>query len=377
MVALPHAVDRNAARARSAEDGLKRLVLILVSLLAGTQFLGCGGSNQNSSSHVYVVNSSAGNIGIYNIQSDGSLALSNGSPFNVGSNATCLIIAPNGKFAYSVNKGQNTINVFVVNSDGTLSAPSSSGNTTDQGYPTNLVMDSSGKYLFAADSGLQGNPGISFYTVDPNAGTLTANGSITLTSPPTFLATSGGFLYAAFPSTGNIQAFGIGSTGQLTAVGSAVSAGVAPVFLAFSGNYLLSADNGQQSVDVFSINTTTGALSPVAGSPFPAGQSPSAIAVSGQNVFVTNQNSNTVSVFSIDANSGALGEVSGSPYTTNGQAPVAVGVSPQGNALYVADEATSKIDEYQIGTLHNFLTVTPFHASPISADGAPVWITVH
>lgn len=343
--------------------------------------LGCGSSSKNTGTHVYVVNNSAGNVGIYNIQGDGSLSTASGSPFNVGSNPLCLVFTPNGKYAYSVNQGQSTISSYTVNADGTLTAGS---NITDNGFPTNLVIDSTGTHLYAADSGLQGTPGISFYTIS-STGTLapvTTTSSIALLFPAAYLATSSsaaGFLYAAIPNTGSVLTFNIdSSTGVLKAntLTPSVSAGIRPTFLAFSGNFLLAADNGGQSVWVYEIQSGQGNLLNVAGSPFVSGLNPSAIAVAGQDVYVTNQNGNSVSVFQISAQ-GQMGQLSGSPYTTHGTGPVAVAVSPGGNALYVADQATSKLDEYQIGLVNTFLSVTPFSASPLSADGGPVWIAIH
>ena len=353
---------------------MKRSVFIAVFLLAGFLLLGCGSSSKNSGTHAYVVNNSAGNVDIFNIQTDGSLSASNGSPFNVGANPLCLVFAPNGKFAYGVNKGTTTINIYAVNTDGSLA---SSSTMTDSGYPINLAIDSTGTYLYAADSGVLGSPGISVYTIG-STGALTTNSSVPLTAAAAFLATSSsaaGFLYASIPNSGTILAFTINSsTGALTALGSPVSSGIRPTFLAFSGSYLLAADNGGQSVWVYQIQS--GSLTNISGSPFVSGLNPSAIAVSGQNVYVANQNSDTISVFGISAN-GQLGQLSGSPYATNGTGPTAIAVSPQANAVYVGDLGTSKIDEFQIGSVNNFLSVTPFSASPLSADGGPVWIAIH
>ena len=361
---------------------MKRSAFIALFLLAGFLLLGCGSSNSNSGSHLYVVNNSAGSIGIYNIQTNGSLSVSNGSPFSVGASPLCLVFSPNGKFAYSVNKGLQAINVYAVNADGTLAAPTSSTNTsstyTDSNYPTNLAIDSTGSYLYAADSGLTGNIGISIYKIDNTTGLISAGpASLPLTFPADFLATSSsaaGFLYASVPGNGNIYAYSINSsTGALTQV-SAVTGPIKPTFLAFSGSgsFLLVTDNGGQAVWVYPIQS--GALA--AGSSYATGLNPSAIATSGSSVYITNQNDNTISVYAMNG-AGQLGQLAGSPYKTNGSGPAAIAVSPQNNAVYVGDQATSKIDEYEIGSVNTFVSLSTFSASPLSAEGGPVWMVVH
>ena len=68
--------------------------------------------------------------------------------------------------------------------------------------------------------------------------------------------------------------------------------------------------------NLLTINTATGALTPVTGSPFAGGAFLKSIAVdpSGRFVYVTDNGIAKVSAFAINASSGALTPVAGSPF---------------------------------------------------------------
>src|SRR5262245_19610460 len=69
-------------------------------------------------------------------------------------------------------------------------------------------------------------------------------------------------------------------------------------------------------VSGYTIDSTTGALTPLSESPFPAGSSPSSMAVdpAARFVYVVNAGSNDISVYAIDPTSGALRPIRGSPF---------------------------------------------------------------
>ena len=87
------------------------------------------------------------------------------------------------------------------------------------------------------------------------------------------------------------------------------------------------ANQGSGNVSAYAIDTSTGALSEVAGSPFAAGIGPESISVhpSGKFAYVANFGSanvsGSVSAYTIDASTGALSEVVGSPFPA-GTSPV-------------------------------------------------------
>jgi len=351
-----------------------------VVLLAATLLLlaGCGGSNSNTGTHAFVVNSTGGTVQTYSIQGDGTLTAA--SSISVGANAECIVLVAAGsgaasgvkEFAYVAQKNQSNIGIFSVDSNGVLT---SVGTAQDANFPTNLTTD--GINIYAANSS---SPGISVFTINTTSGALTLASTTSTAFAPSFLLASGGFLYAAIPTAGIIEAFSINSSsGQVVelpaALGPVVSAGVTPSSLALEGSYLLVADSGGNAVYVFQIQAGQGNLLTVAGSPFTVGQAPSSILVdSASHVYVANQNSNTIGAYSISG--GQLSPLTGSPYTVKGQGPVFLTLDPSGNAIYAADSASGGIDEFGISNVNNALTLTALSGSPVTSSGGPVWIAV-
>ena len=129
------------------------------------------------------------------------------------------------------------------------------------------------------------------------------------------------------PLTGSISAFSVDpNTGALAPVpGSpfAVLAGPAALIADLSGKFLyVASDLGNltptNDISAFAINPTTGALTPVPGSPFVSGIAPLSLAVDSTDKFLyvadggngTDTNATNISVFSIDSTTGALTPIS-------------------------------------------------------------------
>jgi 6-phosphogluconolactonase (cycloisomerase 2 family) len=122
------------------------------------------------------------------------------------------------------------------------------------------------------------------------------------------------------------------------------------------------------TIHVYSVNSSTGAITEVAGSPFNAGLIPEQLVVdpTGRFVYVTNEQSEDITAFSVDASTGTLTELPGSPYSIgtppNTSAPVTSAVDPTGRFFYVF--ATSRLDgltdellyEYTIDSVTGVLT---------------------
>jgi hypothetical protein len=86
------------------------------------------------------------------------------------------------------------------------------------------------------------------------------------------------------------------------------------------GCYLLASDS--QGVSVFSTNVT-GVLVPLAGSPFAAGSGPGPIAALSTFVYVINTVDQTISVFIQNSTSGALTPIAG-PAMKTGRTPSSI-----------------------------------------------------
>ncbi len=139
---------------------------------------------------------------------------------------------------------------------------------------------------------------------------------------------TGKFLFVADSVTNTVAAFSIGSTGQLSAVGAPLATGTTPVSVRVhpTGQFVFTANQGSNDVSAFSFDSS-GALTALSGSPFSVlpGTSPSYVAIdtSGTLLFVANRDTNNISVFSIDS-SGALKQVTGSPFASPVINPIAM-----------------------------------------------------
>jgi DNA-binding beta-propeller fold protein YncE len=209
---------------------------------------------------------------------------------------------------------------------------------------------------------------------------------------------SGRFVYvvnrSGFPFGGdNVLGYTIDSaTGALTAIsGSPFPTGVSPSSVAVdpSGTFAYVANLGSDppfgggNVSGYTIDSTSGALTPISGSPFPAGSVPSSVAVdtSGRFAYVANSfvfgGGNSVSGYTIDSTSGALTPIPGSPFPA-GIVPRSVAVDPSGSFAYVANAGRLS----QPGNISGFTidsttgALTPIPGSPFPTGATPVSVAV-
>ncbi len=164
-----------------------------------------------------------------------------------------------------------------------------------------------------------------------------------------------GTVYVANLGSESVSAFSIGAGGSLSAItGSPFATGREPLGVVVSpdGRYVYVTNLDSESVSAFSI-ASNGSLSAVAGSPFATGYGPWGVAVSpdGNHLYVANNNrgsaSGSVSAFSIASN-GSLSAVAGSPFTTGGEEPTDLAVSPDSKHLYVADQSGNSVAAFSI-----------------------------
>jgi len=266
-------------------------------------------------------------------------------------------------------------------------------NVEGLGFAANssLVLDvttlGSPSFAYVAN---EGSNEVSLYTAGAGTGVLTPQTSFPTPSPLSIVATpSGKLAYVTnYLAAGTISAFNINSsTGALTAVaGSPYSAGSYPyrATLAPSSQFLYAANDGSNNVSGFSINPATGALTPVPGSPFPVGQNPYAVGFSpsGRFAYVANAGADSISAFTVNLQTGALTPVPGSPFadpgvpksiTANGPAPQFVAVEPSGHFAYVSNTGSWTIAIYSIDQTTGALT--PIAGSPFPTAPEPDEIT--
>jgi 6-phosphogluconolactonase (cycloisomerase 2 family) len=206
------------------------------------------------------------------------------------------MITPSGKFAYVANYG-SVASYRVDPTTGALSYIDPGVHVYTEGASKSSVIDPSGKFAYVAsyDSGSQQGGKVSAFNIDAATGRLSevtgspfAAGS-TLTS--FVVDPSGRFAYAAnnglpLGVPGSVSAFSLdSSTGALSEIaGSPFSDGGNPGFMTIDPSsrvaYAVNCESNQVcDISGYTINTTTGALTSVGR--VPAGNYTVAIAIAG------------------------------------------------------------------------------------------------
>ena len=278
-----------------------------------------------------------------------------------------ITVHPSNKFLY-IPDGSETL-AYTIGTNGFLQPVT--------GSPFNLSTGSTLKFTPNGNFGYS-NTGAEF-SVNTTSGALTQIGTATVGHIPydAALSPSGGFLYIPNLQDATISAFTVNqTTGALTEItGSPFADGdvePAAVVVSPSGKLLFVANfstNNAGSISVFTINTTTGALTPITGSPF-AGSGPAngiSIDPTGKFLYVA---ANGVDAYAINQTTGALAPISGSPYTTPAE-PFGVTVDPSGKFLYASifgnlttTQTSPDVITYSINTTTGALT-------QISTQGVP------
>jgi len=144
----------------------------------------------------------------------------------------------------------------------------------------------------------------------------------------------------------------------------------------------LGAGSVVQGIGALAVNSTTGALSAVAGSPFPADQEPFLVSVHPSGQFVYTENTNgvfspgsglslgSISGFAVDSSTGALAPVPGSPFLAPANADVVgFAIHPSGKFLYAPTGLPANgILAWSVDRATGKLTVLP--GSPFEAGVA-------
>jgi 6-phosphogluconolactonase len=313
----------------------------------------------------------------------GALSPISGSPFPSGAGPSYSVaLDPKGRFAYVTDTAAaGSIYGYTVNpSTGELNAIT--GSPFPAGInPYSMAVDPKGEFVYVADTG---GDGVWAYTINPTTGALNAvTGSpfgsglyaTSVTVDPT-----GHFVYLANDTNG-IAGYTIDrATGTLTAItGSPFRAGKNPYFIAVDpkGPYVYAADESIEAIFGCTIRPETGALGKIAGSPFPAGRSPDWVAVdpTGQFLYAVNIGylpgyGSGVSGYTIDSTSGALTPISGSPFPA-GTNLIAVALDPTGTYAYVTNHDSSGagwVSGFAINPTTGVLT--PIAGSPFPTAGS-------
>ncbi len=194
---------------------------------------------------------------------------------------------------------------------------------------------------------------------------------------PSGLGLANKFLYVANFQASTISLFNIASDGTLsqnTAPTLAGGSGPHGVVVDPSGKYLLVTNTLSNNISVFSIDSGSGALTPVAGSPFFANNGPGEILISpsGDLVYVTNSGVGTVTGFTFSTSTGVLASV-GPPYFS-GAGASGMAVDSTGLYLYVANTSATNNPPTSVGNISGFninQTPGPSYGTLSAITGSP------
>jgi 6-phosphogluconolactonase len=265
--------------------------------------------------------SNASQIFVYSIdQANGKIMQIAGSPFFSFAPPVSiqgLATSPDGRFLYGADASGN---IFAFRLNKASGVPTElRGSPFASGPNSQLVVDPSGKFLYATDDDVVGSV-LAFAIDSEGALSAVAGSPFVIASPnganlntePYGILDTGSFVYVALSGTNRVAAFSVDSeSGALTRVpGSPFLAGNAPFFFAISHNFLYVVNDADGTVSGYSIDSSSGGLTPVPGSPFGSGGGTLAIDPSEKYLYLGTFKG--VQGYNINPTTGALSVGSGS-----------------------------------------------------------------
>jgi YVTN family beta-propeller protein len=231
---------------------------------------------------------------------------------------TAVAVHPSDKFAYVANGDSTPRSVSMYNINGANGALKYFGTIAAEGFPTSVVVDPSGQFVYVAaetDSGTPGPGSVSMYAINATTGALASLGTIATgtmiaesSSNSIVVDPTGAFAYVTNSGSNNVSMYSINATTGVLTSGGLIDAGTTPLSVAVdpTGKFAYVTNFGSNDVSMYTINATTGALTSIG--TIAAGSNPTSIAIhpSGGFAYVTNSASNDVSIYSIDSATGAL-----------------------------------------------------------------------
>src|ERR1700733_5747533 len=254
----------------------------------------------------------------------------------------CPTTNPSQNFLYggaSIDNGglSGEIQIYNLNPvTGTLTPLS--GSPFAQAYPLEcLDFEPTGKFAYAADS-INGSTNLLTYSADAQTGALTLLNAVNLPGGPTGAAIDpiGKYLYVA----------------------------------------VFSSDFSTASALGFSIDSTTGALTPIPGTPFPLSNVTGTFSFhpSGNFLYMANSNGSSIDTYSVDRSSGKLTAASTIATCIN---PSTIRFSPDGGFAYTTctmdaahDSNSPSVESFAIGS-DGSLT----HIGSAASSAVPLYLT--
>ncbi|MEP6932431.1 MAG: beta-propeller fold lactonase family protein, partial [Nitrospirota bacterium] len=192
-------------------------------------------------------------------------------------------------------------------------------------------------------------------------------------------SSSTAFLYVSNFGGSDISAYSVDTTtGALAPLaGSPFPAEADPqaMTLNASGSVAFVSNAGSASVSGYLLNAGTGLLTPASVIAFPAGTIPQTLTLEPfeKFAFVANAGAHTVSVYSVNPTTGVLTAVAGSPFLvapgTQPQRATVVTVSPTVQFVYLANAGSNDVSGFFLNTSTGFLNPAP--GSPFAVGATP------
>lgn len=299
---------------------------------------------------VYTANAAGNSISGFANDGTGALTAIPGSPFASAGQPFGIAATPNNQFLYVTSFQNNQVTGFAISpASGVITPLACPTVAATDVQPLKIAINPAGTLLYTANQ----VGSVTGFTINATTGCLTA---ISTTPTDTVargitIDQSGLFVYVV-TGGGGIDVFSIGPTGALTrlAIGgfdsgttTMLAVKAVPTF-----EVLVATDGGStNNIRTFTINTTTGALTPViATAPGSSPPNPSAIAfntplnATTPLVYIANTASNNLTVNTVN-NAGTTGTASLTVPVATG--PVDLAVDPSGKFLYVANSGSNTV----------------------------------
>jgi 6-phosphogluconolactonase (cycloisomerase 2 family) len=312
--------------------------------------------------------SNPGVIDQYAIDFDSGALSQIGTPVAAGNDPVTLVAAPNGQFVYVINQGDSTVQEFAVEGDGTLA--SQHVYPTGGAHPTAVAIDPQGAFLYVTNSyaagASTGTGVVSIFPVkaDNSLGTPLTPQPVGIKPVGVTVSYFNHFVYVVeqqTSTTGLVLGFSQNTTtGALTplagttiagtagnSVVTGYAAGVAPSAIAEepTSRFVYVTDQAANQLIGYTVLPSGGLLAMV-NSTFPTGIFPANLTIdpTGKLIYVVNYNGSTVEGYMIDSGTGAPSGAVGAFATGTGTGPTCVAVDPAlGNFLYTSNSLDNTV----------------------------------
>lgn len=271
------------------------------------------------------------------------------------------------RFVYVANGAEGTISAYTWNSK--TDTLTSLGRAIASGpEPQSLAVV--GSTLYALNTG---NDTITAFTIDPLSGSLTVNGTTSLSATLTSLVAGSGVLYGL--ATDSITTFSTGNGAPSALSTTSLSGIVAAAADGANDLYVLTA--GQ--VYGFS-GASAGGLTAGNSRALPSGLTPVSLATTSGGLVVTGNTSGGIETTYYPVSAGTIGNASGQPATGTGTA-TAVAASPGGHYAFVSDGSRADLLAYGLtqGSPDASLSLSAAlrtRLAPLAVVSVPITVTM-